>query len=89
MVRNLAMTTDLNAIGNTVVLISTTVQFGSKMSRPLRGILNPCGAMEAWAKLLGDGEDAKGYPGVILSVTKSPGFDTLSLTDEVGTALED
>jgi CzcA family heavy metal efflux pump len=41
------------------------------------------------SKLLGDQEEAKGYPGVILSITKSPGFDTLTLTDDVETALED
>ena len=34
-------------------------------------------------------KEAKGYPGVILSVTKSPGFDTIDLTDRVEEKLQE
>jgi len=88
MVRNLAMTTDLDAIGNTVVthLNDRAVRIKDIATvvwdvEPMRGDAG------MGTKLLGD-HDAQGYPGVILSVTKSPGFDTLALTAEVETALE-
>ncbi|MDB3959124.1 efflux RND transporter permease subunit, partial [Opitutales bacterium] len=90
MVRNLAMTTDLDAIGNTVVTHLNDRPIRIKDVATVAWDIEPMrGDAGMGSKLLGDGEDAKGYPGVILSVTKSPGFDTLSLTDEVETALED
>ena len=89
MVRNLAMTSDLEAIGNTVVthLNDRPVRIKDVATviwdvEPMRGDAG------MGSKLLGD-HIAKGYPGVILSVKKSPGFDTLALTDRVEKALEE
>ncbi|GHC51254.1 efflux RND transporter permease subunit [Roseibacillus persicicus] len=92
MVRNLAMTSDLSKIAETpvrhendrVTLISDVaeVQWGIE---PMRGDAG------LGSHRIDSGEEAptKGYPGVILSVTKSPGFDTLALTEEVENALVD
>jgi CzcA family heavy metal efflux pump len=89
MVRNLAMTSDLEAIGNTVVthLNDRPVRI-KDVATVVWGIEPMRGDAGMGTKLLGE-HDAKGYPGVILSVTKSPGFDTLALTDEVEQALGD
>lgn len=91
MVRNLAMTSDLEAIGETVVSYQddriiqlrdvADIQWGIE---PMRGDAGLGSHL-----LTEEGEQAKGYPGVILSVTKSPGFDTLALTEKVEEALED
>ena len=91
MVRNLAMTSDLEAIGETVVSYKddriiqlrnvADIQWGIE---PMRGDAGLGSHL-----LTEEGEQAKGYPGVILSVTKSPGFDTLALTEKVEEALED
>jgi CzcA family heavy metal efflux pump len=77
MVRHLAMTTDLHAIGSTIikqihdrpVTISDVADVNWDVE-PMRG-------------------DAavNGIPGVILSITKAPGFDTLSLTETIENAL--
>lgn len=85
MVRNSAMTTDLDAIGSTAiksigdrpVLISdvATVAWGIE---PMRG--------DATVSL--SPEKSPTY-GVIMSVTKAPGFDTRRLTEDVKTALAD
>lgn len=89
MVRNLAMTTDLDAIGNTVVSHVNDRPVRIKDVANVAWDIEPMrGDAGMGSKLLGD-HNAKGYPGVILSVTKSPGFDTLTLTDEVETALEE
>ena len=90
MVRNLAMTTDLDAIGNTVVTHVNDRPIRIKDVANVAWDIEPMrGDAGMGSKLLGDHKEAKGYPGVILSITKSPGFDTLTLTDEVETALED
>jgi CzcA family heavy metal efflux pump len=90
MVRNLAMTTDLDAIGNTVVTHVNDRPIRIKDVANVAWDIEPMrGDAGMGSKLLGDQEEAKGYPGVILSITKSPGFDTLTLTDDVETALED
>ena len=89
MVRNLAMTTDLDAIGNTVVTHVNDRPIRIKDVANVAWDIEPMrGDAGMGSKLLGD-HNAKGYPGVILSITKSPGFDTLTLTDEVETALEE
>jgi len=73
MVRNLAMTTDLNIIGETIIR--------HENDRPLR--------IKDVAKVVWDVEPmrgdagAQGHPAVTLSITKAPGFDTLSLTREI------
>lgn len=90
MVRNLAMTTDLEAIGTTVVT--------HENDRPIR-LRDVAKVVWDVAPMRGDagvgskhlpgaeGEDAKGFPGVILSITKSPGFDTIALTEAVEDAM--
>lgn len=79
MVRNLAMTSELDKIASTVVRQTNdrSVTIGNVADvvwgiEPMRG-------------------DAaiNGYPGVILSITKSPGFDTLQVTDKVNAAVEE
>jgi len=88
MVRNLAMTTDLDAIADTVV------SFENDRPIRLRDVADVVWGTEA---MRGDagmgtkalGHEGRGYPGVILSVTKSPGFDTISLTKQVEDAFED
>ncbi|MGC1481679.1 MAG: efflux RND transporter permease subunit [Chthoniobacterales bacterium] len=77
MVRNLAMSTHLGDIARTVV---KTVN-----DRPvtLADVANVAWDVEP---MRGDAA-VDGTPGVILSVTKSPGFDTLTLTAEVERAI--
>ena len=89
MVRNLAMTTDLDAIGNTVVTHVNDRPIRIKDVATVAWDIEPMrGDAGMGTKVLGE-ENTTGYPGVILSVTKSPGFDTLALTDQVEAALED
>lgn len=83
MVRQLAMTTDLAALGRTVV--KTVGQ---------RPVLLADVATVAWGlePMRGDAtvskvpETAPTY-GVIMSITKSPGFDTRALTEQISAAL--
>ena len=79
MVRNLGMTTDLDEIGNTVV------RHENDRALRLKDV-----ATIAWdvEPMRGDAA-AAAIPGVILSVTKSPGFDTIALTEKLETAMED
>ncbi len=79
MVRNLAMTTDLDAIGTTVVRHVN--------DRPVR--LKDVATVTWDVEPMRGDAAADGYPGVVISVTKSPGFDTRRLTDEVEAALKD
>ncbi len=85
MVRNLAMTADLGAIANTVVSYEDDRPVRLSDVAQLVWDIEPMrGDAGLGAKALGGG-----YPGVILSVTKSPGFDTIGLTDRVEAALAD
>lgn len=84
MVRNLGMTTDLGKIGRTTVAHvrdrPITIEDVAEVVwdvAPMRG--------DAGMGLAGE----EGSLGVILSVRKSPGYDTLALTGEVETALEE
>lgn len=79
MVRNLAMTTDLDVIGNTMVkhVKDRTIR--------IKDVANVVWGTEP---MRGDAS-ANGHRGVVLSITKSPGFDTLALTNEVEAALAD
>ena len=85
MVRNLGMTTDLNAIADTVV---RHVDDRAIRLRDVATVLWDVEPMRGDAGLGSriitdeDGK-ARGCRGVILSVTKSPGFDTLDLTKNV------
>lgn len=94
MIRNLAMTSDLAVIADTIIAEHNdrniairdvaTVQWGIE---PMRGDAG------VGSKILPDGTAKNtppmGHPGVILSITKSPGFDTNRLTDELERALAD
>ena len=92
MVRNLAMTSDLQAIGETVISDrdDRTIRI-QDVAEVIWGTEPMRGDAGLGSKFLPDGthktEEVKGHPGVILSVTKSPGFDTNSLTDEIEIAL--
>ena len=77
MVRNLAMTTDLDAIG------STEVRRVHDRSIRIKDVANIVWDTEP---MRGDAS-ANGHRGVVISITKSPGFDTLKLTREVEQAL--
>ncbi|QQL45784.1 efflux RND transporter permease subunit [Sulfuriroseicoccus oceanibius] len=79
MVRNLGMTTKPADIGRTVVKYVN--------DRPVT--LSDVGEV-AWDLEPMRGDAAiNGVPGVIVSVTKSPGFDTLKMTDKVNAAIEE
>ncbi|MDF1738339.1 MAG: efflux RND transporter permease subunit [Verrucomicrobiales bacterium] len=92
MVRNLAMTTDLEDIAQTVVSHDNdrpirlsdvaTVKWDVE---PMRG---DAGMGSRKMDVSQGKEEAVGYPGVLLSVTKSPGFDTIALTGAVEDRLE-
>lgn len=77
MVRNLAMTTDLDAIGN------TEVRRVYDRSIRIKDVANVVWDTEP---MRGDAS-ANGQRGVVLSITKSPGFDTRKLTGDVEQAL--
>lgn len=86
MVRNLAMTTDLEAIGNTTVTHAHDRPIRLKDVAEIVWDVEPMrGDAGLGSKTINEDSSipTRGYPGVILSVTKSPGFDTLTLTDKV------
>ena len=93
MVRNLAMTTDIETIGQTIVAHRdgqpvriaevANVAWGTE---PMRG---DAGIGSRHSKAAHGNETIQGYPGVILTVTKSPGFDTIRLTQEVSKAMKE
>lgn len=91
MVRNLAMTTDLDEIAKTIVkhVDDRTIQLRDVATvawdiEPMRGDAG-VGTKHDEA-----GEnDLRGDTGVVLSVRKSPGFDTIALTEKVEAALAD
>lgn len=87
MVRNLAMTTDLEEIADTVVTYQTDRPIRLRDVAQIVWDIEPMrGDAGIGTKVQADGslaEVARGYPGIIISVTKSPGFDTLALTDQV------
>lgn len=91
MVRNLAMTTDLSALAATVirkdgdrpVLISDVATVVTDV-QTMRGDAS----IALKRNLDGIPNDTEGQMGVVLSIDKAPGFDTLSLTREIEAALE-
>lgn len=88
MVRNLAMTTDLDEIGNTVVTYENDRPIRLHDVASLVWDIEPMrGNAGLGTKRIEQDGVVKGYPGVILSVTKSPGFDTIELTSKVEAAL--
>lgn len=85
MVRNLAMTTDLAEIASTVIKHdgdrSITIADVAKVKwgiEPMRGDATVSRAPEKVPTY-----------GVIMSITKSPGFDTRALTEQIKTALDE
>lgn len=93
MVRNLAMTTDLDEISDTVVSYESDRPIRLKDvasvvwdTEPMRGDAGLGTKLDREGNFI-EAESYRGYPGVVLSVTKSPGFDTLALTDRVEEAI--
>ena len=91
MVRNLAMTTDLDEIAKTVVKHEgdRAIRLSDVANvvwdiEPMRGDAG-MGLKEDEA----EGDELKGDKGVIMSVRKSPGFDTIGLTEVVEAAIAD
>lgn len=77
MVRNLAMTVELEDLARTII----------KMSKG-RPIAISDVATVAWGTEPKRGEAAvNGRPGVIMSVVKAPGFDTITLTEKIEAAI--
>ncbi|MDA0814421.1 MAG: efflux RND transporter permease subunit, partial [Verrucomicrobia bacterium] len=88
MVRNLAMTTDLDAIGDTVVVHENDRVIRIKDVADVIWDIEPMrGDAGMGTKLTPDGGHvqgaAKGDAGVIINVRKSPGFDTIDLTIKI------
>lgn len=77
MVRNLAMTVDLDDIAKTIIKVSSG-----------RSIAVSDVAKVAWGTEPMRGDAAvNGKPGVVMSVIKSPGFDTIALTERIEAAI--
>jgi len=90
MVRNLAMTTDLDAIGDTAVSYQNDRPIRIKDVADVVWDVAPMRGDAGMGVSLGEAGDdgeARGDRGVILSVRKSPGFDTIELTAEVEKAI--
>ena len=91
MVRNLAMTTDLDEIAKTVV------KYVEDRAIRLRDVATVAWDIEPMRGDAGVGtshdeageNELRGDTGVVLSVRKSPGFDTIELTEKVEAALDD
>lgn len=78
MVRNLAMTVELEDLSRTIIKMSN--------GRP---VTISDVATVAWGTEPKRGDAAvDGSPGVILSVIKAPGFDTIALTEKIEAAIE-
>ncbi len=92
MVRNLAMTTDLDEIANTVVSYSDDrpirIRDVANVTWDIEPMRGDAGMGSQHLGELNESGKVEGYPGVILSVTKSPGFDTIDLSDKVEATLE-
>jgi len=97
MVRNLAMTTDIVDIGNTVVTHENdrairlsdvaTIVWGIEPQRGDAGL--GTNLEEFTIDEADDAHELKGDPGVIINVRKSPGFDTIALTEKVEAVIAD
>lgn len=90
MVRNLAMSSRLEDIANTIVSYQDDRPIRiSDVARVTWGIEPMRGDSAMGSKHLVHREEGgpQGYPGVVLSITKSPGFDTIDLTRRVDAKL--
>ncbi len=85
MVRNLAMTVDLDDIASTVI---KQVNDRSIAIGDVADVVWGIEPMRGDATVSQSPEKSPTY-GVIMSITKSPGFDTRKLTEEIKTALEE
>jgi CzcA family heavy metal efflux pump len=79
MVRNLGMTTDLGELGATVVKVLGDRQV----------LIRDVAKVEFGVQTMRGDASVNDAPGVVLSIDKSPGFDTLKLTAEIEKALAD
>ncbi len=91
MVRNLAMTTDLEALAGTVIrreggraVLVSDVAVVAPAVQTMRGDAS----IALKRNLEGVPNDTEGRMGVILSIDKAPGFDTLALSRDIEAALE-
>ncbi len=85
MVRNLAMTTELADIGRTVI---KQVHDRSILISDVANVAWGIEPMRGDATVSQSPEKTPTY-GVIMSITKSPGFDTRALTDQISKALDE
>ena len=85
MVRNLAMTTSLDDLRRTVI---KTTGDRSVILSDLATVDYAVQTMRGDASVALEGDQA-GTMGVVLSIDKAPGFDTLKLTSQIEKALED
>lgn len=85
MVRNLAMTTQLDEIARTVI---KQVNDRSILISDVATVTWDIEAMRGDATVSQSPERTPTY-GVIMSITKSPGFDTRALTEQIKTALDE
>ena len=85
MVRNIGMTTSLEEISRTVI---KTVGDHPVLISDVASVVNDVQTMRGDASIALAG-DHEGTPGVVLSIDKAPGFDTLKLTTQVEQALEE
>ncbi|MFT5239756.1 MAG: CzcA family heavy metal efflux pump [Candidatus Promineifilaceae bacterium] len=87
MVRNLAMTSDLDALGDTLVHYQNDRPIRIKDVAELVWDVEP---MRGDAGMgVSTGPDSKGDAGVIISVRKSQGFDSIALTEVVEEAMQE
>ena len=92
MVRNLAMSTDLADIARTVI---KTAKKRPILISDVATVTHEVQTMRGDASIAlkhqreGTPDDTSGTMGVILSIDKAPGFDTLKLTSEIEQALEE
>jgi CzcA family heavy metal efflux pump len=91
MVRNLAMTTDIDEIGDTVVVHENDRAIRLKDVATIVWDIEPMrGDAGMGTKIGHTGEGpAKGSEGVIINVRKAPGFDTIDLTEKIEVIMED
>ena len=85
MVRNIGMTTSLEEISRTVI---KTVGDHPVLISDVASVVNDVQTMRGDASIALEG-DHEGMLGVVLSIDKAPGFDTLKLTAQVEQALEE
>ncbi|CAN5787264.1 efflux RND transporter permease subunit [soil metagenome] len=79
MVRNLGMTTNLDDIGRTVI----------KTIEDRHVLVRDVAKLDYAVQVMRGDASVNGTMGVVLSLDKAPGFDTLKLTDQVEKALEE